>query len=222
MPVVTPSGYQFTLAEIRTKVRALLMQTTAANSRWTDAMLNNAINLALDDLRLEGVCEMASSSFTTTAGDQTWRPPADVWKLLDVIFDGNTTCEITRADMDAISGGDLDRSSGTPDFWYKDSDDSGMLIRFDKTFGDTGKTVEFWYLKRAQDMTDDAEYTTLYKAYAPAIVYRVLMLAHAGDENGQAYQMWQAEYAGALEKAKLHMQQPNESDGPEMRCPYEW
>lgn len=204
MPIVSPVGYQFTLAEVRAKMRSLVMQEST-NSRWTDLRLNGYINLALDDLRLEGLSEIASSSFTTTLGDQTWRPPADVWKILDIIYDDKNTYETTREYMDVLTGGDLDQSTSVPTYWYMDNDDDGPLIRFNCKFSESGKTVQFWYRKRAQDMTSDSEYATLYKVYVPVLVYRAVQLAKMSDGDWQDAGGWEKQYQVALEKARFHM-----------------
>jgi hypothetical protein len=222
MPVVAGTGYQYSLSEVRDQVRNFLMQTTAATSRWSDANLNTYINKALDDLRMAGVCEIARGSWTTTAGDQTWIVPATVFKILHMTYDDQWLTEFTATDMDRLTGGHWDGASGVPSCWFAEQTDDGMMIRFDCTFAESGKTVQYWFLKRAADLSADGDLTTLYKAVAPALVYRALMLSEASDGDGRQYQIWKAEYEGALRDAQFNQDVQNESDAPEAHDPYGW
>ena len=215
------SAYQHTLADIRGEVRNLLLQSSS-NTNWTDEQLNTCINRALDDARLADVCEIATGAFHGVSGQQEQNMPSEVWKVLAITYDDEILKEITRADMDALTGGDYDASSGTPQYWYADRTQDGTVIKFDKTFSESGKTVRYWYWRRAQDLSDDAELSTLYKVMSNVIIYRALQLAHLADENVQAAQAWHGEYLAALQDARLHMEQLHLSEVPLQHDPYGW
>jgi len=198
------------------------MQTTAATSRWTDAIIDSFINTALDDLRLAGVCEVGRGSFTTTAGDQTEILSATVWKVFSMTYDEQLLTQISWTDMMALTGGDLDAASGVPAFFAVEQNDDGTMIRFDCTFSASGKNVAYWYLKRPQDLVADGDLTGLYRVMVPALVYRTLVLCAKADGNVNEANMWKAEYEEALQNAQLHAKVEAESDAPEVYDPYGW
>jgi len=195
------ADYQFSLSDIRTKVRAFLMQD-ADSTHWSDTKLNVYINTALDDLRLAGVKEIGRDSFTTTAGDQEWIPGQLVWRVLSIIYDDQPLTEITREDMTRITAGDWDGRTGIPYHWFVEDTDEGSRITFDSKFPATGTTVKFWYVKRPADLSGDDDVSGLYRVYVTAIVYRVAMLAHASDDNSTTFQMFERLYEQALERAR--------------------
>lgn len=222
MPVVSGTGYQFSLSEIRARVRNFLLQTTASTSRWTDTNIDSYINQALDDLRLAGVCEIGRGSFTGTTGDQTKILGPEVWKVLHVTYDENYLTEVTFTDLLTMTGGDLDGASGVPMYWAVEQTDDGTMLRFDCTFGSSGKNVAYWYLKRAGELTADGDLTTLYKALSPALIYRTLVLCAKTDGDVNQAALWDAEYQNAITASQFHQDMPGESDAPETHDPYGW
>lgn len=222
MPVVAGTGYQFSLSEILERVRHFLMQTTATTSRWTDANIKAYINQALDDMRLAGVCEIGRGSFTGAVGDQTKILGAEVWKILHMTYNEEHLTEITMADLMARTGGDLDGASGVPLYFCAEQTDDGMMLRFDCTFGEAGKTVAYWYLKRAGELTGDGDLTTIYKVLSPALVYRTLVLCAKSDGDTNQSNLWDAEYQNAITASQYHQDVMNESDGPKVNDPYGW
>ena len=197
MAVVGGVGYEYSLSDLRTKVRAYLLQTDSADTNWTAAVLNQYISDTLNELKLRGIEQLAYNTFTTTADDQTWVYPATVWKVISIIYDDEYLTQITQEDMDRITGGDCDTNSGEPDYWF----DDGTGIWFDKTFGESGKTVKYWYWKRPQDLSGDSEYCGYDKVFGPLIVQGVLKRCHQSAGNMAEYQMAKAEFEGLLPDA---------------------
>lgn len=216
MPGVSGEGYQYSLDDLHTKVRAYLGQD-ADNSNFEDSELSQFISDTLNEMRLKGVRELAYNSFTTTEDDQTWTPPATVWKIVSMSYDDEVLQQITQADMDAMTDGDWDSSTGTPRYWF----DDGQYIWFDVAFGDT-KTVKYWYWKRRQDLSGEDDEPGYDKVYGPVIVAGVLKRCAWRTGNTGQYQIAAREFDGLLTDAQLHAQRLHEGEAPEQHDPYSW
>lgn len=195
------ADFQFSLTTLRDKVRGFLMDDTD-NTHWTPARLNIYINAALDDLRLSGIFEVGRDSFTTTAGEQEWIPGQLVWRVLHIIYDDQSLTEITREDMTRHTGGNWDGTTGVPYHWFVEDTDDGPRITFDRKFPATGKTVKYWYVKRAADLSEDSDVSGVYRVFGTVIVYKAVMLAHASNDNTTTFNMFKDLYETALEKAR--------------------
>jgi len=216
MPVSTAQGYQHSLSEIRDYVRALLMQSSG-DSHWTDARIDKFIQLALDDMRLRDVVQIATYSFYSTADLQTWTPQSDVWKITRIDYDDERLEQITQHDFDELTAGDWDVNSGAPERWY----DDGTYIWFDRKCSDAGKTIRIYYWKRPQDLSADTDLTGFYKAMLPVVAYRTAQLAKAADEKA-SHSIWKAEFDEAIHHAQLHIMRLHESDAILAHDPVGW
>jgi len=222
--------YQFSLADVRTRVRTFLMQSNAEGSRWADADIDTFINTALDDLRLQGVGETARVTEASAEGDRELVLPDDVWKVLHITYDGQWLKQITMDDLLRMTGGDFSTGTGTPAYFAvevdydADEDEEGTRIRFDCACSESDKDIVVWYLRRPEDLTeeDDDALVGLYKAFTPLLVYRVLVLCAKTDGNRQEAQDWDAEYQRALEAAQRETDNRAESDAPQAWDPYGW
>jgi hypothetical protein len=208
MPAVGGEGYEYSLSDLRTKIRAYLLQTTASDSNWADATLNQYISDTLNELKMRGVEQLGYNYFSTTAGEQTWTRDATVWKVISVVYDDEHLTQITQADMDRMTGGDWDANSGDPAYWF----DDGSYIWFDKTFSATGDVVKYWYWKRPADITGDSDYCGYDKVYGPLIVQGVLKRCHQAAGNVTEYQIAKAEFEGMLPDAIWSAQVQHLSD----------
>jgi len=130
-----------------------------SDDHWSDDLVEDSINNALDEMNMMGFEQVTQDSFVTEADQQEWTPPAEVWKLISVNYDDTWLQTITRTEMDEITGGDWDVNSGDPSYWFVETTSAGCHVWFDKQMP-TGKTVKFWYLKRSQDLTGDDEAAT--------------------------------------------------------------
>ena len=201
MPVIVGSGYQNSLSEIRAKVRNKLLQTSASNSNWTDAIVDDAINDSLKEMLLEGLTEIAQDSFTTTASQQTWTPSATVWRITAVNYDDTPLTEIRHDQMDSLTGGDWDGQSGDPRYWCMDETQNDRRVTFGKKMP-VNKTVKFWYWRCPQDLTSDDELTGMYHVFTPLIVYLAVSILLDSDE-GESHR-WLTRYQNLLSKAQVH------------------
>lgn len=216
MPVSGTTGYQHSLSDIRGYVRDLLMQESG-DSHWRNDRLNRYINLALDDIRLKGIRELANYSFYSEADMQTWTPPSDVWKITHIHYDDERLNQITPHDMDNITSGDWDVNSGTPENWF----DDGQYIWFDKRCSEAGKVVRVDYWRRPQNLSADTDLSGLYKVTLPVIAYRAVQLAKLADEKGSAA-AWEREFREAVIDVQLHMVSLHESDAVRTHDPQGW
>ena len=209
MPGVGGVGYEYSLSDLRTKIRKYLLQTSASNTTWEDATLNHFISDTLNEMKMKGVEQLAYNTFTTTADDQTWTRDATVWKVIAINYDDEYLEQITQEDMDRLTGGDWDANSGDPDYWF----DDGTYIWFDKKFGATGDTVKYWYWKRPADLSGDSDYCGYDKVFGPLIVQGVLKRCHQATGNTTEWQMAKAEFDELLPDAiwsasVLHVSDP--------------
>ena len=212
MPVGHGADYQHTLSDIRTKVRNRLLQATASTSTWTDAILNDLINQALDELKLHGIEDLAYNVFTTAADQQTWVPPPDVWKFVEINYDDTRLREITRDEMNAITGADWDAESGDWTRWF----DDGTYIWFDKK-ASVGKVVKFWYWRRQPEMSVDTDLSGYAKVLSPVIVMKAVSLALESDGNGQEAAAWELRFDKLLPLAQMAVERLHESDVVQIR-----
>ena len=182
MPIVVSEGYQHTLDNILQMARRKMMKPTA-DDHWSDALIKDCINDALNELRLLGFEQIAQDSFTSTADQQTWIPSATVLKVIAVNYDDTWLQAITQTRMDEITGGDWDANSGDPNYWFVETTDESTKYYFDKKMP-VNKTVKFWYLTRPQDLTGDDELSGFYKLFTPLIVYKTCALLKDADGDG--------------------------------------
>ena len=216
MPVVAGSGYQNSLSEVRLKVRNRLMQTSASNSTWTDAMIDDYINDTLKEMLLDGLIEIAQDTFTTTADQQTWVPAATVWKIVEINYNDDCLREMTRDDMNHLTDGDWDSQSGDWTAWFMEETQNDRKVRFDKK-APTGKTVNFWFWRCPEDITDDDELTGMFHVFTPIIVEGALWKAHEADGNGDEAQQHKGNFRELIPKAQLHVDKLHESDAASIR-----
>ena len=207
MAVVATSGYQHPFSELVTRVRRKLMKPTA-DDHWSDDLVKDCINDALDELRVLGFEQVAQDSFTTTADQQTWIPSSTVWKVIAVNYDDTWLTVITQDTMDRITGGDWDVNSGDPDHWFLETTDAGCKFWFDKQMP-VGKTVKFWYLKCPQDLESDDELSGFYKVFSPLIIYKACALLKDSDGDGQESARWDRRFERLLPDAEFHSKNPH-------------
>ena len=219
MPVAVSTGYQDNLGDIRTAVRSHLRKTSS-DEVWTDEQLNECINRALDELRIHGFEQIAQDTFTTTADQQNKILSATVWKVIGLNYDDEYLVPITQRQMDELTGGDWDASSGDPDYWFIESTENGAKVWFDKQMP-TGKTVKYWYVKRPQNLSSDSELSGFYKTFTVLVVYKAVALAHADRGNTTEWQMWTAIFDNLIELALHHSVNPHKGDLPPID-PYGW
>jgi hypothetical protein len=185
MGAVAGTGYQHTLSDLRKHIYAGLMQDES-NSHFTKARVNLWINEVFDKMRLRRLYSLSVDVFTTSADQQTWIPPSDVWRIVDITYDlggaDRALRQIGHDEMNEVTGDDWDSSSGEPLCWYTD----GVKIWFD-TKMPVGKNVQFWYWERRQEITTDAELSGFYKVMLPVIVSGVLAQAMWSDGKMNKY-----------------------------------
>lgn len=215
-PVVVGSGYQHSLSEVRVKVRNRLMQTTAASSTWTDAILDDCINDTLKYMLLKGLVEIAQDTFTTTADQQTWTPADTVWKLVEINCDDNRLREMTRAEMNAITGGDWDRDSGDWESWFMHETQNDREVQFDKK-APVNKTVKFWFWRCPHDLTSNDELVGMYRVLTPLVVEGALWKAYESDGNLDEATLHKANLAEMIPDALMAVERLHESDDPVIR-----
>ena len=207
MPIVVSEGYQHTLDNILQMARRKMMKPTA-DDHWSDALIKDCINDALNELRLLGFEQIAQDSFTSTADQQTWIPSATVWKVIAVNYDDNWLQAITQTRMDEITGGDWDANSGDPNYWFVETTDESTKYYFDKKMP-VNKTVKFWYLTRPQDLTGDDELSGFYKLFTPLIVYKTCALLKDADGDGAESARWDQRFERLLLDAEFHSKNPH-------------
>ena len=220
MPVVVGTGYEYSLSEVRLKVRHYLLQTDTDETTWPETVLNTYIADTLNDMKLRGIETLAQNAFTSVAGEQFYVLPATAWKVFAVNYDDTWLQQISHYDMDKITGGDWDAGSGTPEFWFDDRDDVNARLYFDKEFGESGKTVRFWYWKRPQDATEDDETLGYNKVFGPIIVAGAVARAHMADGNLEEYQAWQQNYLDLVQDGVYHSRKLHEADALVVSDPY--
>jgi len=201
MPAVASAGYQHTLAQIRTKVRACLLETDSTNTTWSNAVLDVHINLAIDDVRGEGLVKQTSYDELSTSGDQTIITPLYVWKIVNILYDEEPLREMSLQEFNNLTGGDWDGSTGVPVQWW----DSGDRVWFDCKMSSTGKTIHITYLEAPADLAGEEDLSGFYHTLTNVIVYRATAIAWAADSNAQQAQIWDAQYTRAL-AAALHQE----------------
>ena len=211
MPVVAGSGYQHSLSEIREKIRYKLGQTSASNSNWDDDTIDDAINDALKEMLIEGIVEVGTDTFTSTASQQDWTIPETAWKVVAINYDDTVLKEIRRDQFDSITSGDSDSLSGDPEFWFVDETQNDRTVKFDKKMP-VNKTVKYWFWRCPTDLNSDDELTGLYRVMSPLVVYLALSTVHENIGNTETAQRWFNRYERLLPKAKLHIDEPHESD----------
>jgi len=203
MPAVSALGYEHTLEDLRGHIYAGLMQDES-NSHFTKARVNKWINQTFDKMRLKGLYSISTNEFTTTADQQTWVPESYVWRIVGITYDfqGNDIAlqQISRDDMDALTGDDWDASTGDPVYWV----DDGEYVWFDRQMA-VGKRVKYWYWERAQEITTDAELSGFYKIFLPVIVAGVLAQAKLSDTKLQEHQLYKMEFTELVEDARAYM-----------------
>ena len=207
MPVAASEGYQHSLDNLVQMVRRKLMKPTA-DDHWSDALIKDDINDALNELRLLGFEQVAQDTFTTDADQQTWIPAATVWKVIAVNYDDRWLQAITRTRMDEITGGDWTANSGDPYYWFLETTDAGCKFWFDKKMPE-GKTVKFWYLRRPQDLTGDDELSGFYKVFTPLIVYKACALLKDSDGDGAESARWDQRFERLVLDAEFHSKNPH-------------
>jgi len=207
MPIAVTTGYQHTLSNIVTMVRRRLMKPTA-DDHWSDDLVKDCINDALNELRILGFEQVAQDAFTSSADQQEWTPEATVWKVIAVNYDDTWLTAITQHEMDAITGGDWDVNSGDPAHWFVETTETGCHIWFDKKMP-TGKTVKFWFLARAQDLTSDDELSGFYKVFTPLVVYKTCALLKDSDGDAMESERWDRRFERLLPDAEFHSKNPH-------------
>ncbi len=207
MAVVATEGFQHSLSDLRGRVRRKLMKPTA-DDHWSDDLVNDCINDALDELRILGFEQVAQDSFTTTADQQTYIPSATVWKVIAFNYDDEWLTAITQKTMDEITGGDWDVNSGDPNHWFIETTDAGCKFWFDKKMP-VGKTVKFWYLKCPQDLSADGELSGFYKVFSPLIIYKACALLKESDGDGKEAASWDRRFERLLPEAEFHSKNPH-------------
>lgn len=192
MGAVSGTGYEHTLADLREHVYACLMQDESS-SHFKPARVERFINQVFDKMRLKGLVSICADVFTTAADQQTWTPPSTVWRVIGITYDldGDEVAleEISRAEMDRITGADWDANSGDPTCWCN----AGDYFWFD-TKMPVGKNVKFWYWERQQEITTDDELSGFYKIFLPVIVAGVMAQAKLSDSKLNEYQMYKLEF----------------------------
>ena len=207
MAIVASSGYQHSLDNLVQMVRRKLMKPTA-DDHWSDDLIKDDINDALNELRLLGFEQVAQDSFTSTADQQTWIPSATVWKVIAVNYDDTWLQAITQTRMDEITGGDWTANSGDPAYWFLETTDAGCKFWFN-TKMPSGKTVKFWYLRRPQDLTGDDELSGFYKVFTPLIVYKACALLKDSDGDGAESARWDQRFERLVLDAEFHSKNPH-------------
>ena len=203
MPAVSATGYQHTLEDLREHVYACLMQDES-NTHFQAARVNKWINEVFDKMRLKGLYSISTNEFTSTADQQTWVPESNVWRIVGITYDfeGNDIAlqQISRRELDELTGDDWDASSGDPYYWV----DDGEYVWFDKKMA-TGKRVKYWYWERAQEITTDEELSGFYKIFLPVILAGVLAQAKLSDAKLNEYQMYKMEFTELVLDALVYM-----------------
>lgn len=219
MPAVGTVGYQHTLSDLREHVYACLMQDES-NSHFKPARVNSFINQVFDKMRLKGLYSISTNEFTTAADQQTWVPESDVWRIVGITYDvgGSEVAleQISRTEMDRLTGADWDANTGTPVYWI----DDGEYIWF-STKMDIGKRVKYWYWERQQELTTDVQLSGFYKIFLPVIVAGVLAQAKLADTKIVEYQLYKAEFDELANDALAYMATLHPTS-PRTRDHYGW
>jgi len=209
MPIVVSEGYQHTLDNLLQMVRRKMMKPTA-DDHWSDDLIKDCINDALNELHLLGFEQVAQDSWTTTADQQNKILSATVWKVIAFNYDDTWLQAITQQTMDEITGGDWDVNSGDPNYWFVETTDEGPKHWFDKKMP-TGKTMKYWYLKRLQDRTGDDELSGFYKVFTPLIVYKTCALLKDADGDAMESERWDKRFERLLPDAEFHSKNPHKA-----------
>jgi len=203
MPAVAGTGFQHTLSDLREHVYACLMQDESS-SHFKKARVNLFINQVFDKMRLKGLYSISAEVFTTSADQQTWTPPSDVWRIVGITYDlggaDKALRQIGRDEMNEHTGDDWDASSGEPSYWC----DAGNYIWFD-TKMPLGKNVQFWYWERCQEITTDVELSGFYKVMLPVIVSGVMAQAKLSDSKLNEAQLYKMEFSEYVTEAVAYI-----------------
>lgn len=199
MPIVSATGYQHTLSDLREHVYACLMQDEN-KSHFKKERVNLWINLVLDKMRLGGLYTLNVDEFVTTADQEDWTPPSTVWRMSGLTYDVDGServlTHVSKDELDRITGGDWDANSGVPDYWA----DDGEYIHFGVKMP-VGKRVKYWYWERAQEITTDAELSGFYKVMLPVIVAGVTAQAMLSDGKMDQYMALKSEFEQMKDEA---------------------
>lgn len=215
MPVVSASGAHHTLTQIRDHARANLGETDSSNTFWTDAVLTKQVNQVLYQLALKGIVVRKTYTTSVAAGNQTYTPQADVWKIERLDLTDRRLVEIYEPDMDTVTGEDWDSRTGRPARWY----DDGVYVRFDCVLDDT-ETLNVWYWAVPTELSADSDQSSLYRVMLPLVIDGVCLRACIADKDSERASIFKALFDEGIQDALYHMQKPNESDVAVCRDPH--
>ncbi len=206
MPALGGSGYHHTLTNIRDYVRANLGELSS-NSFWSDTVhLDKYVNEGLYDMALSGI--MAEKTLTTTisAGDQTYIPQSDVWKISRIDISDKRLREFYEPDMDAESE-DWDETTAEPTAWFDDC----TYVRFNTVLS-TDETINVYYWAVPVEVEAGGDGLSLDRVMLPLVVNYACAKACLMERDAERFQMYMMMYEKGLEKAKIHIMKPNASD----------
>jgi len=208
VPALGGSGYHHTLSDIRTHVRANLGETDNDNSFWdNEDHIDKYTNEVLYKLAALGIVSQKTYTTSIAAGEQTYTPQSDVWKITRIDLGDKRLEQIYEADIDAITGEDWDTTTREPRCWYWD----GVYVRFDSVLSDA-ETVNVWYWAVPVELESSTDALSLDRIALPVIVDGICARACTADKDSERYQIFAMRYQQGIEDLLIHMQRRHESD----------
>jgi len=167
-------------SELRAEIRRLIKDTSSdtTRQRWTDAVLNNRIDWANEDVVVNTACLQSRITTDITSGTAEYTLPADFLYAQEIKYknsDGNWNMlqQITFRQLD-LSDADWEGTNGTPSHYYIRRNVIGLYPN-----PDTSRTaaLRIDYVERPDDLAGDTSYpynavTSLYP-FHDLVVLRV-------------------------------------------------
>jgi hypothetical protein len=207
--IITPFIEALDLSDIRNQVRIFLKDTSSDTDRqrWSDTQINNAINIAQNNVNCLTWCTHSSYSISVTTGTREYDLGSDVYGVERVTLDDKI---IPMLSIKKLDKGDEDwegsTTDGTPTNYYirqnLTSSETNYVIGFDP-LPDDDFTAKIFYITIPDDMSADSDepfndYARLVPYHHLVVLYTVYWLQFADgnlNEATLAWKQYQAEIA---------------------------
>jgi len=217
-------------AEIRTEIRRLVNDVNSM--RWTDAVLNDRINQAQDDVAWRTRFMVNQTTVACTVGQLEYELPADCLIPIRICYDTDGSSVTTKyEELDYATLDKLDRdngqywetrSSGTPKEYYYRGNYVGLFPPPGQNYtGDYGD-LRLHYVVRPSTMTSDSNipYTVGSNNYRMLFPFHQLIVWHvcaqcAADERDTAMMnFYWSKYLTDIAEIRVHLNnQPDKKGG---------
>lgn len=198
--------FAYTLSNLRTRVRYLLNESTAAF--WTDAELNRWLNDAQRDIAIKSTCIRVIDSTTTTAAQRYVSFTG--YKVLHVEYNSIALPKIHPTQI----GRAQTSSTGAPAFWFE----SGARVYFDPIPDNTYTVYLYVVDYPSAELSDGSPTPTIANNLRPLMVLYALSKAYEKDKRfGPAAQLM-----GMYESELWHARLDRVEIIPDSREVLEW